>query len=287
MNKIIFKILFLIGISALLNSCATPVGHSYNTSQRYVAVTNMWPEGFTDNFMTGFTLGLISPKNYDFYAYANSREEAVSKSEKKCRDFASSKGWTQKVTCKLYHVSLNNGTYNAGYNDTGSRTYNNNKDMAYTYSNSKPVMFYDSSTGQMRECAGSILMGTCDRYAAFNASSYDYDTLFYNPSTGAMQRCLNHSFGKCLQFRPQPVIANQDQLFYNPRTRSMSPCLNSNNQGQCLAFGIAQTKKADTGSYIVDDPSNPYYKKVPDSAESLIRLGQDMMSGRCTLGLNC
>ena len=40
------------------------------------------------------------------------------------------------------------------------------------------------------------------------------------------------------------------------------------------------------GSYIVDDPSNPYKKKVPDG-DDLIKLGEKMLSGSCTLGLNC
>lgn len=171
-------------------------------------------------------------------------------------------------------------------NSTYSSSYTNNNTNKY-YSNSMPVMFYDSMTSTMRECAGQIIAGTCSRYAPYKASSYTYDTLFYNPSTGAMQKCANQSMGRCLSFRPQPVIASNDQLFYNPRTKSMSKCLNSNNQGQCLSFGVAPTARADTGSYVVDDPSNPYYKKVPQSPEALINLGNSMLSGNCTLGLNC
>ena len=176
--------------------------------------------------------------------------------------------------------------YSSGTNSSSSTSYTNNNTNKY-YSNSMPVMFYDKASNSMRECAGQIIAGTCSRYAPYNASSYSYDTLYYNPSNGAMQRCANQSLGRCLSFRPQPVIASNDQLFYNPRTRSMAKCLNSNNKGQCLSFGVSPTARADTGSYIVDDPSNPYYKKVPQTPQALINLGNNMLSGNCTLGLNC
>lgn len=193
---------------------------------------------------------------------------------------------------KVYSGEYVSRTVSSSYNTSSSYNYgssNNNQAQKY-YSNSRPVLFYDNSSNSMKECAGQVIAGTCSRYAPYNASSYDYDTLFYNPSTGAMQRCANHSLGRCLSFRPQPVMASNDQLFYNPRTRSMSTCLNSNRKGQCLAFGItptASTNNQRSGTYIVDDPSNPYYKKVPQTSLDLINLGNSMLSGNCTLGLNC
>ena len=110
MKNLAYKFIGLSILLILLNSCATPVGQSYNTNQKYVAVTSMTPDGFADNFMTGYTLGLYSPKHYDFYAYADNKSDAISESQKKCRNFASSKGWTQKVTCKLWIAKLNTST---------------------------------------------------------------------------------------------------------------------------------------------------------------------------------
>ena len=128
-----------------------------------------------------------------------------------------------------------------------------------TYSDRSPVMFYDNLSGSMRECAGQIIMGNCNNFAPYNSSSYNFNTLFYNPSTGAMQRCANHRMGKCLSFRPSSRIYNSEQLFYNPRTKRMTRCLNSNSKGQCLSFGSPPSISIDTGSYVVDDKSNPYY----------------------------
>lgn len=177
-------------------------------------------------------------------------------------------------------------SYNSAGSIPNSRSVTNTR-TGYVYSNSKPVLFYDNLSGAMRECIGTVIAGTCSNYAPYNQSSYDSQTLFYNSKNGRMQKCLLEVMGKCQNFAPQPVISSSDQLFYNPRTKSMSTCLNSNNQGKCLSFGIAPSQKQDTGSYRVDQKSNPYYKTAPRTPEGMINLGMDMLKGNCTLGLNC
>ena len=155
----------------------------------------------------------------------------------------------------------------------------------YSYSNNKPVLFYDKISNSMKECEGSIVAGTCSKYKPFDMRSYNFDTLYYNASNGRMQKCGNASMGRCLSFRPQPSIISNNQLFYNPRTKSMSKCLNSTNNGRCLAFGMPPIKM--NSGYSKTSPSyNSYFKRVPQPDE-LLELGLRMMSGACTLGRNC
>ena len=157
-----------------------------------------------------------------------------------------------------------------------------------TYSNSEPRLFYDSLSGKMRECEGKITMGNCYKYK-FD-TNYNYNSLFYNKENGQMQKCLNNVNGRCLKFRPQPSSPSHDQLFYDPRTKSMRTCLNSTNSGKCLAFGMAPSHRnlsKDTGAYLIDSPINPYYKKVPQSYNDLLKLGNRLMNSGCTLGINC
>ena len=178
-------------------------------------------------------------------------------------------------------VASNNTSYVNSAQSSSSQVYLNQN----SYSDSKPILFYDSLTNSMRQCAGNVIAGTCTNYAPYSSSAYNHNTLFYNPKTGAMQKCLNQVLGSCRNFSSQanPMARSKEQLFYNPRTRSMSTCLNANNSGQCLAFGISpstnrsnQTRKA-----------NPYYFKAPETPSDSIQKGLDMLGGKCTLGRNC
>lgn len=284
MKNLIYKLISLSILLILLNSCATPVGQSYNSSQKYVAVTSMTPDGMGDNFITGFTWGMYSPKHYDFYAYADNKSDAISASQKKCRNFASSKGWSQKVTCKLWVAQLNRSSgYSSGYNSSYSSS-----SSAYNQSTSK--LFYDSSTGGMKECNYVPTNGRCNSFKTYSASSYNRDTLFYDPSTDSMRPCLGSVTmnGKCTMFGLyKRSLASKNQLFYDSKNNKMTTCRHVSVTGQCLALDLVPRTGSTGGTYIVDDPSNPYYKKVPQSSGDLIKLGNSMLSGSCTLGLNC
>ena len=157
------------------------------------------------------------------------------------------------------------------------------------YSNSQPRLFYDKTTGRMLECSGRVTIGKCSSFN-YNTSSYNNNTLFFNSKTGAMQECAMQSRGKCNSFRSSIKIPSRDQLFYDKRSNSMRTCMSNTINGKCVSFGMApshRTKNKNTGSYIVDSPVNPYYKKVPRTNTQLINLGLNMLSGGCTLGLNC
>ena len=161
----------------------------------------------------------------------------------------------------------------------------------YSYKNNKPILFYDPISKSMRECSGSIIGGSCTNFKSPTLNSYNHDTLYYNPETNSMQQCNNAVLGKCYSFLPKTGIISKDQLFYNPRTRSMTTCLNANNQGKCYVYGVPpmnlnKSSQIDTGTYLVDSKSNPYFKKVPE-ADDLLELGLNMLSGGCTLGVNC
>ena len=67
----------------------------------------------------------------------------------------------------------------------------------------------------------------------------------------------------------------------------MTTCRSISATGKCLAFDLIPKTGSTGGTYIVDDASNPYYKKVPKSSSDLIKLGNSMLSGSCTLGVNC
>lgn len=178
-----------------------------------------------------------------------------------------------------------------GYNPDGSYTRQNSKSSSsYSSSEFRPVLFYDTSTGGMRECAydpGSS--GRCNSFKAFNAKAYNNQTLFFNPSTGSMQPCIGSVTyqGKCSSYGLyRNGLASNNQLFYDANSNKMTTCRHISATGSCLAFDLTPKKGSTGGSYIVDDPSNPYKKKVPDG-DDLIKLGEKMLSGSCTLGVNC
>ena len=104
---------------------------------------------------------------------------------------------------------------------------------------------------------------------------HNNNTLFFNSKTGAMQECAMQSRGKCNSFRSSIKIPSRDQLFYDKRSNSMRTCMSNTINGKCVSFGMApshRTKNKNTGSYIVDSPVNPYYKKVPRTNTQLINL---------------
>ena len=169
-------------------------------------------------------------------------------------------------------------------------SYSSGSSSSYSSSEFRPVLFYDSSTGGMRECAydpGSS--GRCNSFKAFNAKAYNNQTLFYNPSTGSMQPCIGSVTyqGKCSSYGLyRNGLASNNQLFYDKNSNKMTTCRHVSATGSCLAFDLTPRKGSTGGSYIVDDPSNPYKKKVPDG-DDLIKLGEKMLSGSCTLGIDC
>ena len=273
-----------------LQGCATPVGNNYSAkvSNDYEAITSMTPDGFTDNFMTGFTWGMYSPKHYDFYGYGNSKSEAIRKSEKKCREYASRKGWTNKVTCRLYVARLTTQpTYSSSSSSYSSYSSSSN-------SNPKPRLYYDSSSGGMRECSHDPgVTGNCYSFKTYKANNYDKDTLFYNPSTGAMQPCIGivSVSGKCSAygiFNHSKATADKGQLFYNPKTNKMTTCSHVTISGKCAHYDLVQNSWAkNDGGFRMSSSDNPYYKKVPQTSQDLIDVGMRMLSGNCTLGLDC
>jgi hypothetical protein len=152
---------------------------------------------------------------------------------------------------------------------------------SHIYSSREPILFYDSASKAMRECAGNVVAGTCTNYAPYNPSSYNTDSLFYNPATGAMQKCFSEGLGKCRNFAPQPFARSRDQLYYNPRTRSMSTCVNADRQGNCRTFGATPSAKmAIKNRSNQTKKSNPYYYSVPSTSGELIQRGSDLMRGK-------
>ena len=77
------KLLGIVVLGLILHGCATPMGQSYNSQSNndYVAITTMAPDGIIDNNVAFWSLGIFSPKFYDFYSYASTRSEAIRKSE--------------------------------------------------------------------------------------------------------------------------------------------------------------------------------------------------------------
>jgi hypothetical protein len=261
------KLLGILVLGLLLYGCATPVGHNYSlqNQNKYVAVTNMWPEGFTDNFIGGFTLGMVVPKLYDFYAYSDNRSDAIRQSEEKCRKFAISKGWTNKVTCEFRYAQL-----------TSQPTYSSSSSSS-SYSSSstskpKPRLYYDSFSGGMRECAhDASATGKCLSFKPYNASLFDKDTLFYNPNTGAMQPCLGvvTVAGKCTSyamFNHGKATADKGQLFYDPKNKKMTTCSFVTLSGKCTMYDLVPNKWS----------KNPGVFKEPGSDISFPEPGSDI-----------
>jgi hypothetical protein len=98
------KILGVIFLSLLLQGCVTvnKVGESNNllNENEFQAVVHMQPDSDSvpDILPAMATLGIISPKFYDFYAYAKTAEEAEKKAMELCLKFRTKKGWDKDST---------------------------------------------------------------------------------------------------------------------------------------------------------------------------------------------
>jgi len=133
--------------------------------------------------------------------------------------------------------------------------------------------------------------GNCLSFKAYNSSSYNKDTLFYNPKTGAMQPCVGAvtGLGKCTAYGLYTYgKGSKDQLFYDPKNKKMTTCVHTTVTGTCAHYDIvARQSSGNEGFKMTPDSSNPYYKRVPRTSQDLIDVGMRMLTGQCTLGLDC
>jgi len=97
------KLLAIMVLGLLFSGCAKPIGNDTNLSgkKEYRSITNLQPQGFADVTISIYSLGLISPKYYDFYEFANTLEEAEKNSMEACMNFRSKKGWEKNSKCFL------------------------------------------------------------------------------------------------------------------------------------------------------------------------------------------
>ena len=158
------------------------MSNQYDSTKRYEAVYKMEPTGFWDGFTAGATYGLISPKFYDYYGYGNTREEAQSIAKRKCYEVLDQKNWHSKAQCRSLYVQAKRNRGNSySYSSSGSG-YSSN-----SFSTNKAPLFYDKSTGGMRECLlDHVANGQCLAFKAYTPGSYDKNTLFYNKETNSM-----------------------------------------------------------------------------------------------------
>ena len=189
-------------------------------------------------------------------------------------------------------VVIVNNSYVSGYSSTsgsGSTSYGS----SYSGSSSTqiPQLYYDAQTGGMRQCLHDP--GASGKCLAFAPSLKQYytDTLFYNPKTGAMQPCLHATaLGQCQSFGVfNHSSVSKGQLFYDPKNKKMTTCLHVTVSGNCAHYELVPNSYAKNygGFRMTPDSSNPYYKRVPRSNQSLIDSGMRMLGGGCTLGINC
>ena len=197
---------------------------------------------------------------------------------------------------KRYHdcliFKINNRTVNtrtASSYSSGSTSYGS----SYSGSSSTQIsqLYYDAQTGGMRQCLHDPgATGKCLAFAP-TLKQYDTNTLFYNPKTGAMQPCLHAtSMGQCQSFGVfNHSAVSKGQLFYDPKNKKMTTCLHVTVSGNCAHYELVPNSYAKNygGFRMTPNPSNPYYKRVPRSNQSLIDSGMRMLGGGCTLGINC
>ena len=107
------KVFWVIGLCLLLNNCATPVGKQRDSDEtfNYYAKTEMRPKSggaieVARDMATILTLGEYSPYWYDFYEYANTKEEAKKKSNDACDKKLREKNWEDKATCTFRKTYL-------------------------------------------------------------------------------------------------------------------------------------------------------------------------------------
>lgn len=182
--------------------------------------------------------------------------------------------------------SCTNGSTASSYNSS----YSSSNTYSSSYNETSPKLFYDSSSGGMKECNTVPMNGVCRSFKTYNSASYNKDTLFYDARTNSMRPCIGTvTFsGKCTAFGLyNRNLGSKNQLFYDSANNKMTTCRSISATGKCLAFDLIPKTGSTGGTYVVDDASNPYYKKVPKSSSDLIKLGNSMLSGSCTLGVNC
>ena len=186
-------------------------------------------------------------------------------------------------TGNIIVTSSSSNTSSSSYSGTSSPINN-------YYSNASPKLFYDSSTGGMKECTHVPQNGNCLSFKPYKASNYNKSTLFYDSSSNSMKPCVGivDLNGKCTAFGIyNGDTTPSDQLFYNPKTRQMTTCRFVTISGGCSQYDLVPRTGSTGGNYNIDSASNPYYKKVPRTNQQLMKSGMDMLGGNCTLGLNC
>jgi len=149
-------------------------------------------------------------------------------------------------------------------------------------------LYYDNSSGGMRECSYEPLNGRCFTFKPFNRNSYSRDTLFYNPKEKTMQPCIGPvtALGKCTAFGLFRKTPNStSQLFYDEENNKMTTCSHVGVDGKCYHFRLAPKKEY--RGFQSQSKTNPYYFKAPETSSDLIEQGLNMLGGGCTLGRNC
>jgi len=191
------------------------------------------------------------------------------------------------VIFKINDRTVNTRT--ASSYSSGSTSYGS----SYSGSSSTQIsqLYYDAQTGGMRQCLHDPgATGKCLAFAP-TLKQYYTNTLFYNPKTGAMQPCLHAtSMGQCQSFGVfNHSAVSKGQLFYDPKNKKMTTCLHVTVSGNCAHYELVPNSYAKNygGFRMTPNPSNPYYKRVPRSNQSLIDSGMRMLGGGCTLGINC
>ena len=165
---------------------------------------------------------------------------------------------------------------------------NNTSDIYHSFSNSNSEnninevnLYYNSSTGGMKECASIPINGRCLKFKPFNRNSYKRDSLFYNSKTNKMQSCIGAVLvsGECSDFGDYIYSSkNRDKLFYDNSSMKMTTCKVLDYSGGCDVFDIKPRKRRS---------SNIYVPTIPQTPADLINLSLRMMSGSCTLGIDC
>ncbi len=177
------------------------------------------------------------------------------------------------------------------------RTYSSGSTSYGSSYASSQSLYYDPSSGGMRECAyDAVATGKCSSFKPYNRSLYNTNTLFYNPRTDTMRPCIGAvtATGRCTAygiFNHTQVSKNKGQLFYDSRNQKMTTCRYATFSGGCSSFDIVPNSyarsAASSGWKMTPDPSNPSLKRVPRTSRQLIEVGLRMSNNQCTLGLNC
>jgi len=68
----------------------------------------------------------------------------------------------------------------------------------------------------------------------------------------------------------------------------MTTCLFVDLTGTCSHYDLVPNNWVkNDGGFRMTDSNNPYYKRIPITSQDLLDLGMRMLSGGCTLGLDC